>query len=273
MITMKKYFSLLIFSFAVMLISAQLNAQTLYVNSSGGANLRNGPGTNNTVVTTIPQNGQVRVVSKEGSWTKVQYNGNTGYISSSLLSENPTRSSNNSQSSSGNRSSSSQSRSGNSRSYSGSGYTTAIGLRGGFTSGISFKHFTNPNGAIELVLGSRWHGLSLSGMYQWHKPGAFGVPELSWVYGLGARIGFYDGYYYYYHPKRGRCRDPWDPRCDRYYYNRNFTAVGLLGIGGLEYQFREIPISISLDLIPHFYFNHRGRSFMDGSVSVRYIIK
>lgn len=190
---MKKYFSLLIFSLAVMLISAQLNTQTFYVNSSVGANFRSGHGTNNAVATTIPQNGQVRVVSKERSWTKVQYNGNTGYISSSLLSENPSRSGNSSQSSSGNRNSSSQSRSGSSRSYSGSGHTTALGLRGGFTSGISFKHFTNPNRAIELVLGSRWHGLSLSGMYQWHKAGAFGLPGLSWVYGLGARIGFYDG--------------------------------------------------------------------------------
>ncbi|WP_304517153.1 SH3 domain-containing protein [Cecembia rubra] len=269
---MKKFYSLLILSLVIFIISNEVNAQTLYVSSSVGANLRSGPGTNNTVIATIPQNGQVIVVGKEGSWTKVRYNGNTGYVSSSLLSENQTRSSSNTQRSSANRNSSSQSRSG-SRSYGGSGYTTALGLRGGFTSGISFKHFTNPNGAIELVLGSRWHGISLSGMYQWHKPGAFGVSELSWVYGLGARLGFYDGYYYYYHPRRGRCRDPWDPRCDSYYYNRNFTAVGLLGIGGLEYQFKEIPLTISLDLIPYFYFNHWRGSFLDGSVSVRYIIK
>ncbi|EOZ96840.1 hypothetical protein A33Q_2150 [Indibacter alkaliphilus LW1] len=49
--------------------------------------------------------------------------------------------------------------------------------------------------------------------------------------------------------------------------------MGLLGIGGLEYKFRDIPITLGIDLIPYFYFNHWGGSFIDGSISVRYILK
>ena len=42
-----------------------------------------------------------------------------------------------------------------------SSYTTGIGLRGGFTSGITLKHFIKSNAALELTLGTRWHGLSI----------------------------------------------------------------------------------------------------------------
>jgi hypothetical protein len=269
---MKNNFRLFIFTISVILLDCQVIAQTLYVNSSVGANLRNGPGINHTVVATIPQNGEVKILTKDGAWTKVLNNGNTGHISSSLLSENPSTPSKSSRISTLNENSNSAS-SGENQSYSGVGYTTALGLRGGFTSGISFKHFINPKGALEIVLGSRWHGLSISGMYQFHKSGALGLPELSWLYGLGARIGFYDEHYYYQGYRRNNCQDPRNPRCYPYYSNRNFTAVGLLGIGGLEYQFKEIPITISLDVIPYFYFNKWGGSFMDGSISVRYIIK
>ncbi|AFL84576.1 hypothetical protein Belba_2002 [Belliella baltica DSM 15883] len=150
-------------------------------------------------------------------------------------------------------------------------------MRGGFTSGVSLKHFISSRGALEFVVGSRWHGVSISGMYQMHQSGALGVPELSWVYGLGARVGHYDRYYYYYgYRGPGNCQDPNNPRCYPY-YNRyrtgGFTAVGLLGIGGLEYKFKDIPFTLGIDLIPYFYFNHWGGSFIDGSISVRYILK
>lgn len=163
-------------------------AQSMYVSSTVGANLRNGTGTEHSVVSTVGYNEQVRVVSNEGSWKRVEYRGKTGYISSSLLSENQGRTSQNNSSNYGRGSTISRT-SGNSKGgvAGASGYTTAIGLRGGFTSGVSLKHFTSSRGALELVVGSRWHGVSLSGMYQMHQSGALGVPELSWVYGLGAK--------------------------------------------------------------------------------------
>ena len=149
-------------------------------------------------------------------------------------------------------------------------YTTAIGLRGGFTSGVTLKHFIKDNAALEIILGTRWHGLSITGLYELHKGNAFDVPQLTWEYGIGARIGFYRGRAYYNYRN---CNNPNDPRCNPYYYDRSITAIGLVGIGGLEYHFNEIPFTISLDLMPYFYFNHWGGGFLDGSMSVRYVLK
>lgn len=154
-----------------------------------------------------------------------------------------------------------------SSSSSGDSYTTSIGLRGGFTSGITFKHFIKSNAALEFILGSRWHGFNIAGLYELHKANAFNVSELTWEYGGGIRIGSYPGRWYY-----RDCDDPWDSDCDGS-YNRSVIVIGLVGIGGLEYKFREIPITLSLDLMPYFDFIGWGGGFMDGSLSARYIIK
>jgi hypothetical protein len=152
------------------------------------------------------------------------------------------------------------------------GYTTSIGLRGGLTSGITLKHFVNSTQALEFVVGTRWHGLNLAGFYEWHSGRAFGARGLQWEYGIGVRVGVYEGRHYYrYLP--GDCNDPNNPRCRGYWVGRSVTAVGLLAIGGLEYKFDDIPFTISADLIPYIYLNHVGNSFIDGSLSVRYVIK
>lgn len=162
----------------------------------------------------------------------------------------------------------------NTKSEGGGSYTTSIGIRGGFTSGISLKHFIKSDAALEFVVGSRWRGLSISGLYEWHKRNAFDVPELTWQYGVGARIGFYRGRYYY-GSTAGNCQDPNNPKCYNYWNdNRNLTAFGVVGIGGLEYKFNEVPFTVSLDLMPYIYFNHwEGGNFIDGSLSIRYILK
>lgn len=266
-----KNFTLTIATIALLLISNSGIAQTNYVNSANGVNLRSGAGTNHSVITTIPHNGEVKVIKNEGEWTKVEYNGQTGYVSSKLLSEEKSKNQNsNSGNSNNNKSNSNSSQS--STSSGDFGYTTAIGLRGGFTSGITFKHFIKSNAALEFIIGSRWRGFSISGLYELHKGNAFGISELTWEYGIGARVGFYNGRYYYnYSP--GNCKDPNNPKCNGYWENRTLTAIGIIGIGGLEYKFNEIPITISLDLMPYFYFNHWGGNFIDGSLAVRYILK
>lgn len=268
-----KTITIILATFALFLTSNSGLAQTNYVKSEKGANLRSGPGTNHSVITTIPQNGEVKVIKNEGEWTKVEYDGKTGYISSQLLSEEKSKTNGSTGSNTNNNKKSNSNSNSSQNSASGDfGYTTAIGLRGGFTSGITLKHFIKSNAAMEFILGTRWHGLSISGLYELHKGNAFGVPELTWVYGIGARIGFYSGRYYYnYSP--GNCQDPNNPKCYGYWENRTLTAIGLVGIGGLEYKFNEIPITVSLDLMPQFYFNHWGGNFIDGSMSVRYILK
>jgi len=268
---------LFLFTAVLLLLSSPGFAQTYYAKSGNGINLRKGPGTDHAVIMSIPQNGEMNVIKKENSeWFQVSYKGKTGYVHSQNLSDEKSRTQS---SSSNSRSGSNQQRNTNSqKSSSGSsgfsGYTTSIGLRGGYTSGVSVKHFVNSNAALEVVLGSRWHGYSITAMYQILKGNALGIPGMSWEYGIGARAGFYDGRYYYKY-NRGNCKDPYNRKCYSYYnyHNPNLTALGIVGIGGLEYQFKEIPFTVSLDLIPVFYINHGNRGFMDGSVSLRYIIK
>lgn len=138
------------------------------------------------------------------------------------------------------------------------GYSTGIGLRGGWTSGLSVKHFIKSNAALEGILGSRWHGISFTGLYEINKANALDVPGLSWEYGGGIRIGAYSGKYY--------------PNYEdgHYYDDRNYTAFSLVGIFGLEYHFHEIPFTLGFDLMPYIDIVGRSGSYLDGSLSFRY---
>lgn len=229
-------------TFALFLIVSTGIAQTSIVNAN--SNLWPVQGTNHMEIMLIPQNGEVNRINQVDPQSS-EVTQNLSEVESTI----------------------------NFSSNRSSGYTTALGLRGGYTSGISFKHFVSGNAAWELVVGSRWHGLSVTAIYELHKGNALGVSGMSWVYGIGARAGFYDGRYYY-KGKKG-CNDPNNPKCYDYYdrNGRGMTALGIVGIGGLEYKFKEIPFTISLDLIPVVYLNHYNNGFLDGSVSLRYIIK
>lgn len=73
------------FIFLVCNVYAQ---QTYYVKSANGLNLRRGPGQNHQVVTSIPNNQEVEVISQNKSgWWKIEYGDYEGYTSSSYLSK------------------------------------------------------------------------------------------------------------------------------------------------------------------------------------------
>ncbi len=137
-------------------------------------------------------------------------------------------------------------------------YTTSIGVRGGFNSGISVKHFISSNSALEGIVGFRYHGINLTGLYELHKRNALGVSRLSWEYGVGASIGTYNGRNY----------SSWgNTRFD----DRNYTVVSIVGIIGLEYYFNEIPFTIGIDIMPYFDFIGNGNGFIDGNLAFRYV--
>jgi len=141
----------------------------------------------------------------------------------------------------------------------GNSYKTGVGIRGGLTSGLTIKHFISDKAAIEVIVGSRWRGFNIAGLYELHKRNALGVSRLSWEYGLGARLGFYDGRYY----------RQWN---NKYYYEgRSYTVASIVGIFGMEYHFGEIPFTVGVDVMPYFDFIGRGDDFIDGSVSFRYV--
>ncbi len=106
-----------------------------------------------------------------------------------------------------------------------SNYKNAIGIRLSSTiatvsNSISYKHFINKN-AIEGLF-SFGDGIAIGAMYQIHKP--FGqIENLQWFYGGGAYVGINNT------------------------YNNNLGALGIIGI---DYKFKEIPLNLSVDWKP-----------------------
>lgn len=135
-------------------------------------------------------------------------------------------------------------------------YRTGIGLRGGFESGLTVKHFTHEKSAFEFILASRWRGFEVTGLYEVHNQFA-DVERLKWFVGFGAHVGFWNGNYTY-----------------RYWGEQGttYTVVGIDGILGLEYSFTEVPISLGLDWKPAFNFIGYSGFWADGgALSIRYI--
>jgi hypothetical protein len=123
------------------------------------------------------------------------------------------------------------------------GYTTAMGIRAGYTSGLTIKRFTSATQAFEgiLSLGRNKTGITL--LYEKHAASPT-VPGFKWYYGAGAHFSHYNRSEY----SRGE-----GPNY-RYYYYRvrpDGNGIGIDGILGIEYKIAPIPFAISLDLKPY----------------------
>lgn len=132
-------------------------------------------------------------------------------------------------------------------------YKTGIGVRAGFSSGLTVKHFTSQSIALEGLITTRWQGFDFTGLYEVHNQ-AFDVKRLNWYYGGGAHLGFYNGSYAY-----------WGDRGTAY------TVFGIDGIIGMEYNFDEIPINIGVDWKPAINLIGYTGFWSEGALSIRYI--
>ena len=104
-------------------------------------------------------------------------------------------------------------------------YKQQIGVRLGSTeqaiaSGFTYRYFMNEKSAVEAIANLGGTSFALGALYQRFAP-ISGVENLQWFYGAGAYVGF-----------------------------RGFDNFGLMGIAGLDYQFTELPINLSLDWKP-----------------------
>lgn len=121
----------------------------------------------------------------------------------------------------------------------GTTYKTAIGIRGGETSGLTFKQFINQSNAIKGILGGWRNGFSATLLFE-HYETAFNTPGLNWYYGAGGHVSASSSRAYFY-------RDN-----DRFYrYTNGAVGLGVDGIVGLEYAIPKIPFAISLDVKPY----------------------
>jgi hypothetical protein len=138
-------------------------------------------------------------------------------------------------------------------------YRTSIGIRfGGLTNGLTVKHFTRPNIAIEGILSTAYHGTLITGLYE-KQATINNDAALKLVYGIGGHLGFFNnGGYYNYHKNR--------------YYNTGVrvTIIGVDAIVGFEYKFKNAPITAGIDLKPFIDFSSGLYVYVDGGVSIRY---
>ena len=134
-------------------------------------------------------------------------------------------------------------------------YTTGIGLRGGFSQGITVKHFISDVSAFEGLLSTKYRGFDVTALYELHHEDVFGVDRLNWYYGAGAHLGLWNGNYV--------------PGATDYH---NHLVIGIDGIVGIEYNFPELPINLSLDWKPAFnLIGYTGLWAKGGAISIRYI--
>jgi len=139
-------------------------------------------------------------------------------------------------------------------------YKSALGLRLGYPTSISYKQFISDPGAFELFAGFRsWSGYSwtnVGAMYQHHMD-IDGVDGLKWYFGGGASVFF------------------WNFRNSFNRGDAGNTSIGLMGVLGLDYKFATAPVNLSLDWVPIFFVNGWGNGFGGGygALSVRYTLK
>lgn len=134
-------------------------------------------------------------------------------------------------------------------------YETGIGLRGGLYNGATIKHFIGGKTAVEGIVSTRWQGFNITGLYEIHKWSAFDVDRLNWYFGVGGHLGFWNGTY-----------TTWGDN------GTSYVVIGVDGILGIEYNFEEIPINLSLDWKPAMnLIGYTGFWGDGGAFSVRYI--
>ncbi|MEA4916228.1 hypothetical protein [Proteiniphilum sp.] len=132
-------------------------------------------------------------------------------------------------------------------------YNTSAGVRLGYDSGITLKHFFAPASAGEFILSASPNYFQLTGMYEYQQP----IPDVSgldWYVGIGAHLG---GIH--------RHRSDYD----------NAFLLGADLIGGVEYVFPSAPFNVSLDWKPSFNFTNKYNDYWYSgfALSFRYIFK
>ena len=134
-------------------------------------------------------------------------------------------------------------------------YKAAIGFRGGVVQGLTFKAAVGGNTAFDLIVATHYHGLNLTALYEIHSLNIFGVDNLALFYGFGGHVGFYNSNYYRLH---------WGT------YSNGFV-FGVAGVIGVEYTFDEIPINLSVDIVPSFNVVPEFWYWQRGALSIRYV--
>jgi hypothetical protein len=137
-------------------------------------------------------------------------------------------------------------------------YSGALGVRLGFSVGLSFKTMFDNSNALELIAAYQWneHGYSFTPLYEKHNYRILGAAHLALFYGAGAHLAYYDGGYY-------KNREGIE-------YLDNTFNFGVDAILGIDYYEPNSSIDWSVDVKPMYDFVNPGLRFWDACLSVRY---
>jgi len=121
-------------------------------------------------------------------------------------------------------------------------YTRDAGIRLGDYFSASYRQYLDDEKALEGILFFGRHGITVTAMKEYFQP-AFGhVSEyLFFQYGFGAHVG------YRYIDKYKVFNRTY--RLEKYTFT---PLIGVDGMAGLEYRFREFPVTIGTDIRPYF---------------------
>jgi hypothetical protein len=138
-------------------------------------------------------------------------------------------------------------------------YKNAIGLRLGWTSGITYNHKFNEKNSIKFILGAFPYSYGLTCLYERYHSTI--VSGLNYYYGIGGHVsGAYYRTWHYYNTEGGQ-----------YSYYRTYGTGAILGIdliGGLEYKFPNVPFAVNLDLKPYAEFFNGYGPFLNPDLGV-----
>lgn len=133
------------------------------------------------------------------------------------------------------------------------GANRAVGIRGGVSSGFEYRVFSEEQSSYKVLLSTRKDGLQLTGLKEFHQPNVFDAgPEVSFIYGVGAHVGFESWYVDRYHPYA-----PYDFWAAK----RTGVIAGLDALAALEYTIPSLPLTVGIEAKP--YFNLFGEHFFD----------
>lgn len=126
-------------------------------------------------------------------------------------------------------------------------FTQAIGIRGGFRSGLTYRYLVNEFAANEFILKMERNEMNLTFLRVYYESNRLNYsPKLIVCKGFGAHIGYKFG--------------------DRYsvftrefvYTNKKlYPVIGFDVYIGLEYRFEEFPVLVGIDCKPFFEFSTR----------------
>lgn len=125
-------------------------------------------------------------------------------------------------------------------------FSREAGLRGGATSGFTYRHYLNDHLSYEGILSFRGSGMQFTLLRQIHEGSFVELGQyFHFLYGFGAHTGFFFDDTYKVFGSR-----------EYFFPGRKFSPLlGLDGYAGIEYRLESYPVVIGIDYKPYFEFS------------------